>query len=208
MPSKNLYQQIRTWQPSFFRSPSLMRVREKALLTVYDDYTKYPNPTQVKKTAELLGMTTKQVQFWFRDRRARERRQRRYMQRLKLRDTRVQLCSSSVDSDATTSDVSSTPATPSESAQHSFEFPDMPCMFQSSPYSTPSPNLSPSQSGRFHPIETSWSADAVDSCWPGHVPCVPLPFHRRVTCSLPRYGNGYSAVPQFPTPSQSHRYVP
>ncbi|XP_070579188.1 homeobox protein OTX1 A-like [Ptychodera flava] len=205
MTSKNLYQQIKTWQPSFFRSPSLMRVREKALLTVYDDYTKYPNPTQVKKTVELLGMTTKQVQFWFRDRRARERRQRRYMQRLKLRDTRVQLCSSSVNSDATTSDVSSTPGTPSESAQPSFEFPDMPCMFQSSPYSTPSPSLSPSPS---YPIEPSWSADAVDSCWPGHVPCVPHSCHCGVICGLRRYGNGYSAVPQFPTPPQSHRYLP
>ncbi|XP_070579178.1 homeobox protein SIX2-like [Ptychodera flava] len=193
--------------PSCFRGPEFTKVKVSALLKVYDIYTKYPDPSQIKKTAELLGLTAKQVLCWFRNRRARERRQRRYMQYLELRKTRFQPCSpclsssTSIDSGTTTSSVSPLPSTPNDDThQSSFEFPGVPCMFQSSPDSAPSPSFPPSPSSHFDAIQPSynlsWSPDAVDSCFPGHGLFEPLPLHADVTWSLQRYGDGCSGVLQ------------
>ncbi|XP_070579179.1 paired box protein Pax-6-like [Ptychodera flava] len=185
--------------PSCFRGPEFTKVKVSALLKVYDVYTKYPDQTQIKKTAELLGLTAKQVLCWFRNRRARERRQRRYMRNLELRKTRFQPCSS-IDSGTTTSSVFPLPSTPSEDIQSSFEFPGVPCMFQSPTDSAPSPSFPQSPSSHFDPIQPSynlsWSPDAVDSCFPGHGLFEPLPLHADVTSRLPRYGDGCSCVPQ------------
>ncbi|XP_070579083.1 homeobox protein OTX1 A-like [Ptychodera flava] len=212
MTDSHRYLETEAGQPSCFRGPAFTKDKVKVLLQVYDNYTKYPDPTQIKQTAELLGLTAKQVQCWFRNRRARERRQRRYMQYLELRDTLLRPYSPCVSSPQSTHSDSTMSATLSESTQSSFEFPGMPCEFQSSPDSALSPSLPPSPPSHFHPVDPcynlTWTPDAVDSCWSGHVPCVPLPFHCGVICNLPRYGNGYSAVPQFPTPPQSHRYLP
>ncbi|XP_070579193.1 homeobox protein prophet of Pit-1-like [Ptychodera flava] len=208
---RHRYLKTEAGQPSCFRGPAFSRDRVTALLQVYNDYTKYPDSEQVKKTAELLGLTAKQVKCWFRNRRARERQQRNYMQRLELKDTFLQSCSPHVSSPQSTDIHSTANATPYDSNQTSFEFPSI-FVFQSSPDSALSPSLPPSPPSYFNPVEPSynltWSPDAVDYCWPGHVPCVPLPFHCGVICGLPRYGNGYSAVPQFPTPPQSRRYLP
>ncbi|XP_070579191.1 homeobox protein prophet of Pit-1-like isoform X2 [Ptychodera flava] len=212
MRDRRRYLKTKAGQPSCFRGPAFTKDKVTALLRVYSDYAKYPDPARVKKTAELLGLTVKQVKCWFRNRRARERQQRKYMQYMELKDTLLQSFSPCVSSPESTDTRSTTSATPCDSNQICFEFPSMPRAFQSSPDSALSPSLPPSPPSHFDPIKPSynltWSPDAVDSCWQGHVPCVPLPFHCAVICGLPRYGNGYSAVPQFPTPPQSHRYLP
>ncbi|XP_070579182.1 homeobox protein OTX1 A-like [Ptychodera flava] len=212
MRDRHRYLKTEAGQPSCFRGPAFTKDKVTALLRVYSDYAKYPDPAQVKKTAELLGLTVKQVKCWFRNQRARERQQRKYMQYMELKDTLLQSFSPCVSSPESTDTHSTTSATQCDSNQTCFEFPGMLRAFQSSPNSALSPSLPPSPPGHFDPVEPSynltWSPDAVDSCWQRLVPCVPLPFHCGVICGLPRYGNGYSAVPQFPTPPQSHRYLP